>query len=523
MRIQFMGAAGTVTGSCHYIEAGDVRLLVDCGLFQGPRVLRERNYQNFPFNPSKVNYLLLTHAHIDHSGLIPKLIKQGFKGKIFATSATVDLCEVMLPDSGYIQEMEVERLNRKNKRAGKPLLNPIYSVDEARESMKYFERVNYGDMVSLTPDVKVRFLDAGHILGSSLVEIWVQESEGQTKIVFTGDLGRDNKPYLKDPEDIFEADYIIMESTYGSRLHQDTGNRLEVLSQVLWETYHKGGNLVIPAFAVERTQDLLYDINKLMIAKKFPPMKVFIDSPMAIAATEVFRKHPECFDQDTREYIKSGHDPLNIPGLTFTKTTEESMELNRLSGGAVILSASGMCDAGRIKHHLKHNLWRKESTVLFVGYQAPGTKGRKIMEGAKMVRIHGEDIAVRASIKHIDGFSAHADQEELLEWLGNFKKAPKKVFLVHGESDAAVTLAHLIEKKLRYSVAVPLWKEEFQLSPGLVVSREAVQNTYSQVAAKLNALLEGNAGQVGYQSILRQLEDLNGLIDNISGNGQNQK
>lgn len=515
MRLNFLGAAGSVTGSCHLIEAGLTRVLVDCGMFQGPRILRERNYQNFPFNPGDVDYLLLTHAHIDHSGLIPKLVKHGFRGKIMATSATVDLCEVMLPDSGYIQEMEVERLNRKNKRAGRPLLNPIYNADEARESLRFFKKINYGEMVSLNDNIKVRFIDAGHILGSAMVEVWVREGSEQTKLVFTGDLGSDNKPFVNDPQGVGEADYVIMESTYGARLHRDSGNRLELLHQTLWETYKKGGNLVIPAFAVERTQDLLYDMNQLMSSKKFPPMKVYIDSPMAIAATEVFKRHPECFDQETRELISRGENPLAMPGLTYSQTTEESVALNNVKGGAVILSASGMCDAGRIKHHLKHNLWRPESTVLFVGYQAEGTKGRRLLEGAKTIRIHGEEVAVKADIRNIEGFSAHADQKGLLDWLGEFESPPKRVFLVHGEPGAAGVLGALIEERMQIPATIPQWLESVEITPGRVFSQEDVLSAHTLITSKLQALLESGISEGSYSAIMKELNNLSGLIENL--------
>ncbi len=515
MRLKFYGAAGTVTGSCHLIETGATRILVDCGMFQGSRVLRERNYQPFPFDPTGLDFVLLTHAHIDHSGAIPKLVKQGFRGKIFTTGATADLCEVMLPDSGYIQEMEVERLNRKNSRSGKQLITPIYTADEARDSLRYFEKINYNQTISLNDNIRVRFLDAGHILGSAMVEIWVREGGEQTKLVFSGDLGKEDKPFINDPTEVAEADYVIMESTYGSRVHKDAGNRLELLHEILWETYKKGGNLVIPAFAVERTQDLLYDMNLLMSEKKFPPMQVYIDSPMAIAATQVFKKHPECFDGETRELIKRGKDPLAMPGLVFSQTVEDSVALNNIRGGAVILSASGMCDAGRIKHHLKHNLWRRESTVLFVGYQAEGTKGRLIMEGAKKVRIHGEEIAIKADIRSIEGFSAHADQNGLLRWLEKFSQPPKRVYLVHGEPEAATALSGLIEERLGLTVTVPQWRDAVDLTPGVVYSQEDVLNAHALVSSKLQSLLAGGAGDGNYSEILNQLNNLDGLIEKI--------
>ncbi|MHB8917673.1 MAG: MBL fold metallo-hydrolase RNA specificity domain-containing protein [Desulfocucumaceae bacterium] len=518
MRIRFLGAAGTVTGSSFLIETGFARVMVDCGMFQGSRVLRERNYQKFSVDPASVDYILLTHAHIDHSGLIPKFIKNGFNGKVFATSATVDLCAVMLPDSGYIQEMEVERLNRKNRRADRPLVLPIYTADEARDSLRKFHRVSYGETFSLTPEIQVRFINAGHILGSSILEIWVREGTKQTKLVFSGDLGSRGKPFVEDPSMVAEADYVIMESTYGSRQHADTSNKMEMFHQVIWETYRKGGNLIIPAFAVERTQDLLYDINQLVTEGRFPPMDVYIDSPMAIAATEVFKMHQECFDDEAKKIMCRSGNPFDMPNLRYSRTTEESVALNNLKGGAVILSASGMCDAGRIKHHLRHNLWRPESTILFVGYQAPGTKGSQIVEGAKFIRIHGEDVKVRADIRRIDGYSAHADQKDLLDWLGGFTPGPGNVFLVHGEPEAAGTLAGLIKERFGVVPAIPQWLETFEITPGIVFSDEQVLQTHAGVAAKLQKLMEKGHGQGDYSTIMRQLNDLNGLLEKMSIN-----
>lgn len=516
MKLRFLGAAGTVTGSCFLIETGLVRVMVDCGMFQGPRAIRERNYQKFPVEPSSVDCLLLTHAHIDHSGLIPKLIKQGFKGKIYATSATVDLCAVMLPDSGYIQEMEVERLNRKHQRAGRPLLSPIYTADDARESMKSFQRVDYGEILNLTPEINVRFINAGHILGSAMLEVWVREGSRQTKLVFTGDLGSNDKPFIEDPSPVREADCVVMESTYGGRLHQDAHNKLDLLHEVAWETYRKGGNLIIPAFAVERTQDLLFDINILVREERFPPMDIYIDSPMAIAATEVFKQHGECYDDECRRMMNQGPGPFDMPNLKYSRTAEESVALNSIRGGAVILSASGMCDAGRIKHHLRHNLWRPESTVLFVGYQAPGTKGARLLGGADFIRIHGEDVKVRADIRQIDGYSSHADQNGLLDWLGGFTTMPRTIFLVHGEPDGAKTLAGVIRKRFGVDPVIPQWMDEHEVTPGIVFTEEQVKKTYSAVTAKLQRLLEHSHGQGDYAEIMRQLNDLNGLLEKMS-------
>lgn len=518
MRITFYGAAQTVTGSCHVIEAANKKIMIDCGMFQGPRLIRERNYQPFPVIPSSIDYLLLTHAHIDHSGLVPKLFKHGFNGRVLATNSTVDLLEVMLPDSGHIQEMEVERLNRKARRAGKQLVNPIYTAEDAYRYVKNLQRVKYDQIFNLCDDITVRFVDAGHILGSAILEIWIREGSKQTKLVFTGDLGSTGKPYVKDPTIIEEADYLVMECTYGNRLHQDKKNRLEKLSEVINETYEKGGNLVIPAFAVERTQDLLYDINLLKIKGQLPPMKIFIDSPMAVAATEVFKRHLEIFDQETTDLIASGDNPLTMPALNFSRTTEESIALNQMKGGAIILSASGMCDAGRIKHHLKHNLWRPECTVLFVGYQAPGTKGQRLLSGVPMIRIHGEEVAVKADIRSIDGYSSHADQQELLNWMNSFEQKPKRVFLVHGSPEALATMEKLVPEKTGVQAYAPAWQETIELTTGTVFSANDLQSAYKAVAARMEKFMQSSPDSNDFERVMKQLKDLERILESTSPN-----
>ncbi|WP_066634837.1 MBL fold metallo-hydrolase RNA specificity domain-containing protein [Desulfolucanica intricata] len=516
MRIRFLGAAQTVTGSCHLLEIGSKRIMVDCGMFQGSRPIRERNYQSFLVPPNSVDCVLLTHAHIDHSGLLPKLVKHGFSGPIYATQATGDLLEVMLPDSGHIQEVEVERKNRKARRAGKKLIEPIYTVDDAYKTISFVRKVKYNEVFRLDNNITARFLDAGHILGSAILELWIVEGTRQTKLVFTGDLGNLNAPFVNDPAAVEEADYVIMESTYGNRLHKDRENKLELLKEVIHETYQKGGNLVIPAFAVERTQDLLYDLNQLARSGQLPPMKVYIDSPMAVAATNIFKKHPECFDEETRLLIREGFNPLALPGLTFSVTADESKAINEISGGAIILSASGMCDAGRIKHHLKHNLWRPESTILFVGYQASGTKGQRLLAGEKTIRIHGEEIAVRADIRNIDGFSAHADQKGLLNWVRQFKTKPKRIFVVHGEPESSATLAELITKETGIATNVPVWQQEVELTQEEPLTREDIQKAYNAVFEKIQALLDSGSGTGKYAEILNRLNNLENYLSSCS-------
>ena len=491
MHLEFLGAAGIVTGSCFLLDTSNTRIMIDCGMFQGPKEIRERNYGNLSVPPRSVDYVLLTHAHIDHSGLIPKLVKHGFNGKILATAPTIDLLEVMLPDSGYIQEMEVERKNRKNRRAGRPLIEPIYTANDAYKSLSSFEPVMYDEIIRITPDIKARFVDAGHILGSAMIELWVREGDSEVKLVFSGDIGNSDQPLVKDPSHIAEADYVIMESTYGGRLHMQCENEINLLHDVIWETYKKGGNLVIPAFAVERTQDLLYHLALLHEEKRMPPMDIYIDSPLASAATAIFQKHHRFFDQEATDLINRGGDPLYPPGIKITVSAEESKALNNVDR-AVIISASGMCDAGRIRHHLKYNLWRPESTVLFVGYQAYGTLGWQILDGAKTVRIFGDEIAVKADIRCIDGYSAHADQDGLMNWVKKFTRRPQEVFVVHGELGASETLARLLRMELGLNVTVPVWRQAVELSStGMVREEEDVlKSAVTSFAAKIQGLLD---------------------------------
>ena len=440
MKLSFLGAAKTVTGSCHLIQTENLKILVDCGMFQGKTAIEAWNEQPFGFNPSEIDYVLLTHAHIDHSGRIPKLCKEGFKGQIIATNATVNLCSIMLPDSGHIQEFETEWKNRKRTRAGKPLVEPLYTKEDADNSMKYFKSVKYDETVRLTENIMVRFSEAGHMLGSAVIEIWIKENDKESKLVFTGDLGNSNIPILRDPKKIEEADYLIIESTYGNRLHSDNKDKAEKFLNIVYDTIRNGGNVVIPSFAVGRTQEIIYELFKER--EKYQDKinelihtPVFVDSPLAISATEIFRQNMDCFDKEAREYIENGENPLEFPQLHFTRTADESRALNERKEPSIIISASGMCEAGRIKHHLKHNLWRKDCSIIFVGYQAQGTLGRKLVEGVKKVNIYGEEISVNARIEMIDGYSGHADQNGLINWMKGLTKKPERVFLVHGEEE----------------------------------------------------------------------------------------
>jgi len=525
MRISFLGATRTVTGSFFVIDTGSTRFAVDCGLFQGPKEIKERNYKEFVVDPGSIDFLILTHAHIDHIGLVPKLCKHGFKGPIFCSKPTQELASILLPDSAYIQESEVERKNRKLKRAGKLLIEPIYTVNDALESMKQFRYLQQDEIIELAPEVKIRLRDAGHILGSSIVEMWVKEEGKTIKIVFTGDLGNSNQPIIKDPTLIEDADYIIMESTYGNRLHKGTHNRLEQLQQVIKETMAKGGNLIIPAFAVERTQDMLYDLYQLYQNGELDPdIDIYIDSPLAIAATQIFEKHIEYYDYEASQILANGEHPLRLPNLKVALTQEESVRLNSVQSNAIIISASGMCDAGRIKHHLKHNLWRPECTVLFVGYQAQGTLGRQIVDGEKLVRIHGEQVAVKADIRSIEAYSAHADQAGLLNWLKHFVKAPKGIFLVHGEEEGQQALADYIRREIRVPVHIPDWMDEFVLSPGERVHPQTelmgdeiskallAEQMYLELRTTLHNLFKENWQDNNYDELIEKMKKVQNAL-----------
>ena len=475
MKITFLGATKTVTGSNFLIEACGKKFLIDCGMWQGKAELENQNGEEFEFNPTEIDFMLLTHAHIDHSGRIPKLYNEGFKNKIYAHKATCDLCALMLPDSGHIQEMENEWKNKKRKRKGEKEIPPLYTAEEAARSLEIFEPVQYDEIIEITEDIHVRFNDAGHMLGSSIIELWTKEDGKETKTVFTGDLGNNDIPLLDSPTMIENADYLVMESTYGSRLHLRNDEKAELFLDIVSETLDKEGSVVIPSFAVGRTQEILYEINKLKdqhkndeeFQRKYRTImksNVYVDSPLAISATEVFRENTNLFEREIQEEITRGDNPLEFPGLKFTQTADESKALNEDNTPSIIISASGMCEVGRIKHHLKHNLWNPKSTVLFVGYQAPGTLGHSIVNGAKKVKIFGEEIAVNARIEYIEGYSGHADQEGLMNFIYSFINKPKHIFLVHGEEEAQETLSQKIQTDAGIEVTTPEFGETYEIN-----------------------------------------------------------
>lgn len=510
MKITFLGATKTVTGSNFLVEAAGKKFLVDCGLYQGEAEDEYENSAKFDFNVNEIDFVLLTHAHIDHSGRIPKLFNDGYNNPIYAHKATCDLCSLMLPDSGHIQEMEAEWQNRKRERKGQKFISPIYTAEDAAKCLQLFVPVTYDKIIEITEDIHVRFNDAGHMLGSSIIEVWVKENNEEKKIVFSGDLGNNDIPLIGSPTMIDSADYLVMESTYGSRLHIRNDEKAEMFLKVVSETLDRGGNVIIPSFAVGRTQEILYELNKIKEVKDDPEfireyktlMKapVFVDSPLAISATEVFKDNMDLFDDETKEEILKGDNPLEFPGLQFTMTADESKALNESTTPSIIISASGMCEVGRIKHHLKHNLWNPKNTILFVGYQAPGTLGHKIVNGAKKVKIFGEEIAVNAQIEYIEGYSGHADQEWLMNFVYSFRdQMPKHIFLVHGEEESQMVLKEKIETEANIPVTIPEYGEIYEVQ---------------DLPTKVGKVITNRAPSVR-KEILERLDKLGAQIDDM--------
>jgi len=463
MKISFHGADRGVTGSCHLVSCGGKQILIDCGLYQGGHELAEENHAPFGFDPATVDYLLLSHAHLDHCGRIPLLTKQGFKGEIITTAASRELAKLVMLDAAHLQEEEAGRQSRRHARHGhgKKEIEPLYTVLDTLNSLDYFGRTaEYGQALTLNGGIQATFLDAGHILGSASILLELEEDGQQRRVLFSGDLGYSNRAILRDPATPPHVDVVVMETTYGDRLHKQLQPSIEELYDAINDTFRRGGNVIIPSFALERAQEVLYYLREGVEAGRLPAaMQVFLDSPMAISATEIFRRHPECYDEEACDLFRNGQDPFSFPGLHFTRQTADSMALNRLGGGAVIIAGSGMCTGGRVRHHLKHNLWREDSSVVFVGFAAYGTLARRIVDGAKEVRIFGDQMRVRAEIHTIGGFSAHADRDELLAWhrqTGN----PQRTFLVHGEEETMASFAqHLHDTE----VIMPEQNDTFSL------------------------------------------------------------
>jgi len=472
MRLTFIGADHEVTGSCHYLEVGETKLLVDCGMEQGGNT-----YENadLPVSYAEIEYVLLTHAHIDHAGYLPFIYARGFRGKVITTVATGGLCNIMLKDSAHIQEMEAEWKNRKARRAGRPEEPPLYTLNDAAGLLEHIEVHEYNETVKLSDSVTICFVDAGHLLGSASIEVWCREEGVEKKIVFSGDIGNKNKPLIRDPHYIKKADYVVMECTYGDREHAKSKNHVADLARIIQETLDRGGNVVIPAFAVGRTQELLYFIRKIKhdgMVKGHDNFEVYVDSPLAVEATHVFTENLlRCYDDETRALVEQGINPISFPGLKLSVSSEESKAINFDSGAKVIISAAGMCDAGRIRHHLKHNLWRPECSVVFAGYQAVGTLGRTLQEGARAVNLFGESIDVEAHIETIEGLSGHADRTGLLEWIRAYEEKPQMVFAVHGDDAVCDIFVEQLQRELGLNAAAPFSGSVYDLAAGVWVTR----------------------------------------------------
>lgn len=510
MQIQFCGAARTVTGSCHLLTWSGGKALIDCGMRQGTDAKGEFGEDRFPFDPASIDLVLLTHAHIDHSGLIPLLVKYGFKGNILTTGATAQLATIMLPDSAHIQEQDAEWTNRKNERSGKPRVEPLYNINDAMAALKLFRPLDYGEVVQALPGLKVRFNDMGHLLGSASIEIWAEENGDTTKLVFSGDVGRSDRPIINDPVQVKDADYLIVEGTYGDRNHEveTDAEKENVFANVLRGALARGGNIVIPSFAVGRTQELLYYIKRILqkgVVQGLESVPVYIDSPLGIEATRIYERcAKDYYDPEAAKLAKSGS-PFDFPSLRVAKTSDESKMINTMSGRNIIISSSGMCDAGRIRHHLKHNLYRADSTVVFAGYQAEGTLGRLLISGAKRVKLFGEDITVNADIQQIEGFSGHAGKDELVKWITNVDDNPVKVFLVHGEETSLKSLRRAIGK-LGYEVEIPHLGDSYELKKG------AVQAYVPEAATKsMDERVRGVGIRKELDRIIELLERVDGL------------
>lgn len=508
MDIQFFGAAKMVTGSNYLLTTENYKILIDCGMFQGNNEMERMNFTPFPYDVKDIDLMLLTHAHIDHSGRIPKLVKDGFRGDIICTKPTYDLCEIMLKDSAKIQESDAQWENKKRLRAGQQPVEPLYTMEDAENSLKYFNPYFYEQKIELNNDITIRFKDAGHILGSSILEIWVKDGDEITKVVFSGDLGMPDRPIIKSPEYIDEADYLVIESTYGDTIHEPFKNSTEKLIDIINKTALRGGTVLIPSFAVGRTQELIYELNKYYEysdVKEFMKIPVYIDSPLAVNATEVFQKNAASFNDETRNMILKGDNPFIFSNLRFIKSQDESMALNKSNYPKVIISSSGMATAGRIRHHLKHNLWNPLNSLIFVGYQAEGTLGRILLDGVKKVKLLGEEINVALEIYDLEGFSGHADQPILIHWISKFKVKPKKVFIVHGEVEASEALSTLIKEKFNINTIIPNIGDKFDIkkdyielrkgiAPEPALLKEDIENELENVYNQFNALISKSSG-----------------------------
>jgi metallo-beta-lactamase family protein len=465
IKLKFLGAAQNVTGSRHLLEVNSTKILVDCGLYQ-ERQFQERNWEPFTCPPESLDAVLLTHAHLDHCGLLPKLVKDGFKGRIYCTDATAEIAQIILLDSAHLQEEDAEFKRKRHKKEGRKgprTVEPLYTTADAEACFPQFSSVKYKQPIKLDGGIEATFYDAGHVLGSSIIKVKVSMDGQDRTVIFSGDIGRPDRPIVHDPSVVEQADYVLVESTYGDRLHSGPEDTKKLIAEAINSTKKAGGNIIVPSFALERSQELLYYINELLLKMAIPQLQVFLDSPMASRITEVFRKHSELYDEEMTEFVKRHRSPFEFVGLKMAGTSAESKALNNIKGTVMIIAGSGMCTGGRIKHHLVNNISKPENTIMFVGYQAVGTLGRRIVDGDKEVRILGQKCPVNARVVRINGFSAHADKDELLEWLSGLKKPPKKVFVVHGESESANAFGNYVREKTGWQVAVPAYQDEVVL------------------------------------------------------------
>jgi len=465
IKLKFLGAAQNVTGSRHLLEANGTKILVDCGLYQ-ERQFRARNWEPFTCPPESLDAVLLTHAHLDHCGLLPKLVKEGFKGRIYCTPATAEIAQIILLDSAHIQEEDAKYKRKRHKREGRKgpyPVEPLYTTADAEACFPQFSTVKYKKPVEIGAGVEATFCDAGHVLGSSIIRVKVSRDGQDRTVIFSGDIGRPDRPIVQDPSIVEQADYVLVESTYGDRVHEGPEDTKKMIAEVINSTKQAGGNIIVPSFALERSQELLYYINELLLEKAITRLPVFLDSPMASRITKVFQKHRELYDEEMTEFMRRNKSPFEFPGLKMAGTSDESKAINHIKGTIMVIAGSGMCTGGRIKHHLVNNITKPENTVMFVGYQAVGTLGRRIVNGEKEVRILGQEYPVNARIARINGFSAHADKEELFEWLSGLKKPPRKLFVVHGEAESANKFGDYIREKTGWQVAVPAYQDEVVL------------------------------------------------------------
>ncbi len=511
MKLTFYGAAREVTGSCHCLEANGQKILIDCGLQQGQD---EKENQQLPFHASLIDVVILTHAHIDHSGRLPLLVKNGFQGKIYATRATCDLISIMLRDSAHIQELDAKWANQKGRRAGKEPAVPLYTMLDAEDTLQYLVPCEYGEELRIAPGVRLMFTDAGHLLGSAYAQLWLSEDGVEKKIVFSGDIGNKQQPIIRDPQIVEDADYVVMESTYGDRNHEPRKDYTADLARIINDTLAGGGNVVIPSFAVGRTQELLYfirEIKERKLVTSVPDFPVYVDSPLASEATRIYDGDLTGYaDEETIEVLKKGFQPIRFSNLRITQTTDESKLLNEDPTPKVIISSSGMCEAGRIRHHLKHNLWRQECSIIFVGFQAAGTLGRILLDGARQVKLFGEEISVKAHIYNFRGLSAHADKEGLLWWIHSFREKPKQVFVVHGENETCLSFVKTLAEE-GFSAWAPNFEAIYDLASGSILD-EGIE--YEKLRPKSDKTARAS---YAYARLLQAVEQLQEVAKHNEG------